>query len=91
MLYHQMVFPPANKYCKWDKSEEENSSSLRERCRYSAATVVDVFVGVLPMTQSHRSGALTFHVPWPQLVPIHIFLALAIHLPRRKSEHELFL
>ena len=79
------------KNCKWDTSVEESSSLLRERCMFVDVNVAVVFDGAPPMTQSHRSGALTFHVPWPQLVPIHIFLALAIHLPRRNSQHELFL
>jgi hypothetical protein len=76
------------KNCKWDTSEEESSSLLREM--FVDVNIAVVFDGP-PMTQSHQSGALTFHVPWPRLVPIHLFLALAIHLPRRNSERELFL
>ena len=37
-----------------------------------------------PRIQSHQSGASTFHVPWPQVVPFHTVLRPKVHLKKRQ-------
>ena len=75
------------KSCKLDKSLVEISSLPRVKCKHVVASVI-VFVRIPPMSHSHQSGALTFHILLPRLVPIHLSLPPVVHLAKKNLKHE---